>query len=349
MLKMKAYIVRNPVGVFGVDEKRKLIDKVLFKKEPAKVAKKILSGDVLDEEKQVIESLKKKGYKKFVFSKKISSYPHEENNEGEKFIRSNLRKIAKDKGLSQYLTEVGIQLTRIRIKETVKKDKIVVQSINTLDEIDKSINIFVERLREWYGLHFPEFEKSVDNHEKFVKIITESGLRENIKDKEFAKMAEKSMGLDLDKKDGEMLKMYANNIGNLYKMREKMEKYIESVMKDIAPNFTELAGALLGARLIALVGGMDKLAKKPSSTIQLLGSEKALFRHLRGKGRAPKHGILFQSPYIQHAHPSKRGKIARILSSKLSIALKVDYYGSKDMSKKMKKELEEIIKKASED
>jgi nucleolar protein 56 len=174
-------------------------------------------------------------------------------------------------------------------------------------------------------------------------------LRDNIKDKDFVDIAKVSMGLDLSEEDGEMLKLYAEEIKNLYKLKEKTEKYIEVVMKEVAPNFSELAGPLLAARLISLVGGLDKLAKKPSSTIQLLGSEKALFRYLSGKGRSPKHGILFQSPYIQKAPMSKRGKIARILSSKLNIAVKMDYYGTEDRSKKLKEELEVLLTNALKD
>lgn len=346
---MKVYIVRNPAGVFAVDEKKKVLDKVMFKGKPAEVAKKIISDKVIEEEKVVIERLKKKGYKKFILSRRSKSYDYEENNPGERFVRENFRKLAGGKNLNATLTEIGIEITKMTIKRTVKKDKIVVQAINTLDEIDKSINIFVERLREWYGFHFPEFEKVTEKHEKFVKIIAEYGLRDDIEDKEIAEMARKSMGLDLSEADGEIIKIFAGHVKNMYKLRDKTEKYIGRIMKEIAPNFSELAGPLLAARLVSLSGGMEKLAKKPSSTIQLLGSEKALFRYLKGKGKSPKHGVLFQSPYIQQAHPAKRGKIARVVSSKLNIAVKMDYYGSEDKSKELKKALDEAVKKASED
>ncbi|OGI15658.1 hypothetical protein A3K63_04470 [Candidatus Micrarchaeota archaeon RBG_16_49_10] len=346
---MKAYIVRNMAGVFAVGEKGNELDSIIFKRDPEEGAKKLLSEAMTAEEGQLIDRLKGKGYSEFILPRKIEPYNFEENSLGERVMRGRLRDVLKDKDANGFLTQVGIEITRMRIKETVKKDKIVIQAINTMDEIEKSINIFMERLREWYGLHFPEFEKAVDRHEKFVKIVAENGLRDKIKDEEFIDSARVSMGLDLSETDEEILKLYAEHIRALYRLKERMEKYIEVVMKEIAPNFTELAGPLLGARLIALVGGLDRLAKKASSTIQLLGSEKALFRYLSGKGRAPKHGVLFQSPYIQKAPLAKRGKVARIVSSKLSIAVKMDYYGSPDKSKQLKDELDALIKKAMED
>jgi nucleolar protein 56 len=128
-------------------------------------------------------------------------------------------------------------------------------------------------------------------------------------------------------------------------LREDIEKYVDHVLKEVAPNLRELAGSLLAARLISLTGGLEKLAKKPSSTIQLLGAEKALFRFLHGRGRSPKYGLLFTHQLIQNAPPKKRGKVARVLASKLSIAAKMDFYGKKEKSDELKKDLDERIKK----
>jgi nucleolar protein 56 len=124
-----------------------------------------------------------------------------------------------------------------------------------------------------------------------------------------------------------------------------MEKYLENLLKEFAPNFSAVAGPLLAARLINLAGGFDKLAKKPSSTIQLLGAEKALFRYLHGHGKSPKHGVLFTHNLIQQAPAKKRGKIARVIASKLSIAIKMDYYGKEDKSEELKKDLKQRIDK----
>jgi len=342
---MKVYIVQSALGVFGINEKNEIADKVLCS-DIKKIVDIIEGSKLSKEEEELVKKLNKRGYSEFASSKKRKNHMLEMNNAGEKFFRKNFRDIAKKSGysdqkLNKLLTSIGIEFTRRKVKQTVKKDKIIIQAIDCIDEVDKSINIFVERLREWYGLHFPEMK--IEKHEKFVKIIADSGLRKNIE--EFSDLAKKSMGIDLTEKDGEIIKEYAASIRELQKLRERMEKYICFTLKEICPNFSELAGPLLAARLIALVGGLDRLAKKPSSTIQLLGSEKALFRFLSGKGRSPKHGIIFQHPYIQKASFKDRGRIARVLSSKLSIAVKIDYYGGEDKSKEMKKNLEELIKK----
>ena len=123
-----------------------------------------------------------------------------------------------------------------------------------------------------------------------------------------------------------------------------MEKYLDDLLKEVAPNLRELAGSTIAARLISLSGGLDKLVKKPSSTIQLLGAEKALFRFLHGRGRSPKYGLLFMHNMVQNAPNEKKGKIARVLASKLSIAAKIDYYGKGNLSVELKKTLDDKIK-----
>ncbi len=350
---MKTYVVLNPLGVFAVDNKGNIIEHIFFKQDAVSVAEKLLQ-DMTPEEKDVIARLSKKGFKVIISSRRNDAYVYEPNNLGDKVIRREFRKIKEKFGfddfkLNQFLTGLGIEFSRKRIKETVKKDRIIMEVIDAIDEIDKSLNIFSARLREWYGLHFPEVNRLIDKHEKFAKLVSNSGLRKNITEKEFVELAKKSMGIELNESDEKFLKDYASQVVSLFKLREDMEKYLTQVMKEVAPNFTELAGSLLGARLIALAGGIDKLAKRTSSTIQLFGAEKALFRYLHKRGRSPKHGILFLHPLIQKAPVQKRGKIARVLAAKLSIAIKMDYYGEHVKSDMLVKDLEERMKKIMEE
>jgi len=347
---MKAYVIQSLIGIFALDGRGKLIDKVLFPMDPNKIMQRLTKDELTEEEVEIIEKLKKRGYNELVSSKKNEAYGFEQENLGERAFRQQFRILAKqsnfsDIELNKLITYVGIELTKKRTKEGVKKDNIVVQAIGAIDELDKSLNILIARLREWYGLHFPEMDRIIEKHEKFAKIVSEYGLRENIKEKELLELKEKSMGVDLSEEDGNILNEYATRITELYKLREHLEKYVDHIMKEIAPNTRELAGPVIGARLIALVGGLDKLAKKPSSTIQLLGAEKALFRYLRGKGRSPKYGILFTHPMVQNAPQDKKGKIARVVSSKISIAAKLDFYGKKEKSRELKEDLEKKIKK----
>jgi nucleolar protein 56 len=347
---MKAYVVCNLIGVFGLSPNGELIDYILFPKDASLVAQLIEETDLTPEEKELIIKLKEKNYMELISSKRNSAFQLDTERTGEKLLRENLRLIIKkihlsDVDLNERLTEIGIMITKKRIKEVVKKDKIIIQAVDAIDEIDKSLNIFIARLREWYGLHFPEMESAVEKHEKFVKLISEYGLRENINETELKQIAETSMGINLSKKDEEILKDYATKIKELFKFREHLEKYVGCVLKEVAPNLQEIAGSLLAARLIALTGGLEKLAKKPSSTVQLLGAEKALFRFLHGRGRSPKYGLLFTHQLVQNAPLEKRGKVARVLASKISIAAKMDFYGKKIKSDELKKNLESRIKK----
>lgn len=272
-----------------------------------------------------------------------------QNETGNKIFRGNFRNIMKqigysDEKLNSKLTEIGIQLTKQNIKQSVKKDKLIIQSMAALEEIDKSINIYIERIREWFGLHCPELENKIKSHEKLVKLISEHGKRQNFKEDEFKDLIKNSIGIDISDEDEKILKKYSFFINQSYELRGYLEKYIDILMKEVSPNLRELAGPLLGARLILLGGGLDKLAKKPTSTIQLLGAEKAFFRFLKGKGKSPKFGIIYQSPYIQNVPFDKQGRVARLLASKLSMAIKIDYYSKEDKSKQLKKQLEQEIK-----
>jgi len=347
---MKAYISQNLIGVFAFDENGKLLDLELFPRDPRKVVEKISEISLTDEEKKLIDRLRKEGYNVFISSKNTAPYQYQFNNLGDKILRKKFREILNEKlgigdvELNDLLSKISLELTRRKIKKSIGKDKIVIQVIDAIDEINKSLNTFSARLREWYSLHFPEMDDEIKEHEKYAKIVSEFGLRDNIKEGKLAQLKEKSMGIDLNEEDGEILRGYATRLRELFKLRDKLENYIDKLLKEVAPNLRGIAGPLLAARLIALAGGLDKLAKKPSSTIQLLGAEKALFRFLHGRGKSPKHGVIFMHPYVQKAPPKKRGKIARILASKLSIAAKLDYYGKEDRSKELKEDLEERVK-----
>jgi len=351
---MKAYIITTPLGVFGVTEDKKIESYEIFPKDPKKVAEKIVKSekDIIEEERKVYEKLSSKGFKVF-FTVYKKGYEFEKNPEIENFLKENLRKIVIEKGIfenekefNDFLTKVSIEISKERIKTSVSKDVLIMQVVRALDEIDKVLNIFVERLREWYGIHFPELDKGVENHRKFVELVSKFGKRENIKGWE--KLAKESVGIEISEEDEKILKEYATHILNLFELRKKLEDYLEKLVKEIAPNLQAIAGTVLAAKLINKAGGLEKLAKMASSTIQLIGAEKALFRYLRGKGKSPKHGIIFTHPYIMRAPKKLRGKIARALASKLSIAAKIDYYSKEFRGEELKKDLEKKIREILE-
>lgn len=345
----KAFISTTFAGVFALDEENKILDYKKFPKDVNEIANKLKeSGSkMIKEERELMDQLRKK-YDLVFKADKVK----------DQYVRENLRKLATKYNFvktqtefNQILSKVNVALTKLEIKKAVGRDSLILQVNGAVEELDKSINILVERLREWYGLHFPEMDRAVESHEKFAKTVEQFGSREKIEDAILGRLKDRSMGIDLNPEDSKTVQEFAKKISELYELRASLEDYLDKLMKEVAPNFQALAGSKVGAKLIARAGGLNKLARMPSSTIQLLGAEKALFRHLKGRGRSPKHGIISTHPLVQSAPKELRGKIARALASKLSIAAKVDQYSKDDRIKKLKKELDdkigEILKSAS--
>jgi nucleolar protein 56 len=352
---MQAYIVTTLVGVFAIDENKKLLKFVSFQKDPKIAATKMKTSEIemLPEEKSIRDLLGKKGYRTFIYSYRKEGAKHvEPNNPLEIFVRENLRKLALEQKfakdefeLNQFLTKATIEIAKVKIKKAVERDAVIVQANGAIEDLDKSINVFSERLREWYGLHFPEMDRAIQNHEKFATLIAKFGSRQSMNDEEIKSLRENSMGADFSDEDIKMIQDYAAKILQLFQLREEITKYSETVMKKVAPNLLDIAGTSLAMKLIAKAGGLDRLSRMPSSTIQLLGAEKALFRFLRGKGKSPRHGIIFSHQLIQSARDEHRGKLARLIASKLAIAAKLDYYSKEYKGEKLKKE---VLEKAKE-
>jgi len=240
----------------------------------------------------------------------------------------------------QKLRDFAIQLSSSKITEVSESpDLHVIQSINTLDDTDKIINGISSRLREWYGLHFPELDNIIDSINGYAQIVL-AGKRENMSDDVFVDagfpdskvqmlslVREKSRGGDITEENLLMVQSLAKNILELFDMRKNLEEQIDIQMKEIAPNITAVLGTTVGARILAKAGSLRKLSSMPASTIQVLGAEKALFRALKTGSNPPKHGLLFQHSVVHAAPRWQRGKIARAIAAKAAIAARVDVHG----------------------
>jgi nucleolar protein 56 len=240
----------------------------------------------------------------------------------------------------QALQEFAINLSSSRVKEASEKlDLHIIQSINALDELDKIINTVGARMREWYGLHFPELDNLVSSLGVYAEIVSRAGLRENIiveilqsiglQDKKVEVIldaAKRSKGGDMTPENLAIVKRLADEVIAQSDLRRVLADHIEAAMETVAPNVKELLTAAVGARIISKAGSLARLARLPASTIQILGAEKALFRALKTGARPPKHGLLFQHPLIHSAPKWQRGKIARAVASKVAIAARIDYY-----------------------
>ena len=347
---MTTYIAFCPLGIIATNEKGNTLSFVSFPNNAKKRADEIencLKKTVSDSEKKIISQLKDKN--DVIFEIKKEGHTHEFPNPAGDYLRTNIQEIARNNQLAKTKTEINqiyhdtiTELTVRKMRVSIGKDKLLMQAINTTDELTKQINTMTMRVREWYGYYFPEIIERINDNEKLASYISETLYRTDIKGID----VEESMGANLAKEDLEEIQKYAKKIIALAEEKKELEKYIEKKSAQIAPNSTEIIGAPLVARLIAHAGTLQKLAGFPSSTIQIIGAEKALFRYLKGSGTSPKHGLIFQSTFIQRAPRQSRGKMARTLASKVSIAAKMDYYKSSDkVGAKYKQELEELLKK----
>jgi nucleolar protein 56 len=266
----------------------------------------------------------------------------------------------------QLLRNFAIELSSSKVKETSERlDLHITQSINALDELDKIINTIGARMREWYGLHFPELDNLIQSLTAYAEIVSRSGVRANLteeilenagiqnrKSEIIMDAAKRSKGGDISPENLAIVKNLAEQVISQSELRRILSDHIEVSMDNVAPNVKELLTATVGARIIAKAGSLNKLAFMPSSTVQVLGAEKALFRSLKTGARPPKHGLLFQHPLIHSAPRWQRGKIARAVASKVAIAARIDLYrhGGKDssVSDRLKKRIEEIQEKYKE-
>jgi nucleolar protein 56 len=320
------YIYSNCLGVFVLDESFKLIEKVDIKEGQN------FSG-WLEEEKALAGKYKGKelfyiGYKK-------------EKTDGIKLTQDPKKIRALINFLKEYKQDIRtrcINKTIKNIRESVNRDNFIIQAIDNIEEIQKAVNLLVKRLREWYELYLPEFSRSLESHEKFVDLILKRDKEKLLKEIELEK--EYSMGADLDYKDLKPVMTLAESAKGLYQLRDTHEQYLEAIMKEYCLNVYTLAGTLITAKLIAHARGLMNLAKMPASTVQLLGAEKALFRHLKTGARPPKYGVLFQHPLVSKARKEDKGRAARMLADKISIAARIDVFKGKFIGDKLKQELE---------
>jgi len=337
---------------------------VLVKKGQAKLTEigKFLTNDelVIVNDHGLLDILKKKSIDVQLMS-----------NQQTDTIQSSKPKILVDSGFAkdeneamEKLREFAMQLSSSKITEVSQSSDLhITQAINTLDETDRMINSMGSRMREWYGLHFPELDNLIDSVNGYSQIVL-AGKRENISKENFENagfpeskvemlslVKEKSRGGDITEKNLGIVQTLAKQILDLFELRKTIEEHIEEQMAAELPNITAVLGAAVGARILAHAGSLKRLSSMPASTIQILGAEKALFRSLKTGANPPKHGILFQHAIVHAAPKWQRGKIARAVAGKAAIAARVDVYGAglnQTLLDKLNIRVQEIGKKYSQ-
>ncbi|EJT71499.1 nucleolar protein nop-58 [Gaeumannomyces tritici R3-111a-1] len=228
-------------------------------------------------------------------------------------------------------------LSRHKLRFSADKvDVMIIQAISLLDDLDKELNTYAMRVKEWYGWHFPELGKILNDNMAYAKVIQKMGLRSNAPKADLSEVlpeeienavkaaADLSMGTEISEEDLENITLLADQVVSYSEYRTQLSAYLEARMRAIAPSLTELVGYLVGARLIAHAGSLMNLAKNPGSTIQILGAEKALFRALKTKHATPKYGLIYHASLVGQATGKNKGKIARQLAAKAALGVRAD-------------------------
>jgi nucleolar protein 56 len=361
------------LGLIAIDEENeKIIDFFPRDRNIEKIIDFLIKIDrnIIDDEiKNFFEYIKKEKYDKiFIEDERVANllknFLKEEifiktisiKNIDDILIKNNIFKNIEE--YRELAREVALQLLREKLKISVsRRDLMIVHGVNAIEDLNKQINLIYTRCREWYGIHFPELQDFIKDPEEYLKMVNKIGSRKNINEEklleiigkhkyfnEIINTAKKSIGIELNKEDEDQIRNLAEEGLRLISLRNKIEDYLASLMEYEAPNIIAVTGPIIGAKLIALAGGLEKLAMLPASTIQIMGAEKALFRFLKTRKGAPKHGIIFQHPYIHTAPKWQRGKIARAIAAKISIAAKIDYFSGEYRGSELREMLEKRIK-----
>lgn len=238
---------------------------------------------------------------------------------------------------------LGHSYSRAKVKFNVNRsDNMIIQSIALLDQLDKDINTFSMRVKEWYSYHFPELMKIVGDNYMYCRLAKLLGNRKDMAEDILEKIEEitmdsgksaaivsaskMSMGMDVSPIDLINIMSFSSRVISLTEYRKSLVDYLHKRMTSVAPNLSTLIGDVVGARLISHAGSLTSLAKYPASTVQILGAEKALFRALKNKGNTPKYGLIFHSTFIGRAGAKNKGRISRYLANKCSIASRIDCF-----------------------
>lgn len=288
---------------------------------------------VLVQDAKLCASLVKSGVDAIFDSEHLEQFRH---------LRTNLASLIQldDAHMSQMVLGLSHSLSRYKLKFSPDKvDTMIIQAIALLDDLDKELNTYSMRVKEWYGWHFPEMAKIIVDNVAFAKSVKLMGYRTSCQDTDFSDIlpedleailksaSQVSMGTEISEQDLENMLYLCDQIISISEYRDQLFEYLKNRMAAIAPNLTVLVGELVGARLISHAGSLLNLAKQPASTVQILGAEKALFRALKSKHDTPKYGLIYHASLVGQAGPKNKGKLARTLATKCALAIRCDALG----------------------
>ncbi len=372
---MSTYLVPTPFGVFVHNEDCRILyevivypDEELATKMMMQIADKTLPVEIRD----AIEAARQAGVNRIVVeSSGLAALIRDLNVEvmvdnasrAIKMFRTSIDSVLIERGVleseqqtTDFRRRVALGISREKIMRHLRSPDLTIKyAVETIDSLDKTINLLGMRLREWYAINVPAIVNHVEDIQTLVETVLSVGtgmptaehlVRAGLPPEAAKNIVEETaqeVGTPLSEEGLKPVLAIAQSIRTMLDARRTIEEYIEKSMSRVAPNMTALVGPLVGARLISAAGSLEDLAKKPSSTIQVLGAERALFRSLRTGAAPPKHGVIFQVPLVHSSPFWQRGKIARALAGKLAIAAKVDAHSGQDLSAALRLQLERRI------
>ena len=322
------HLVTRWFGVFLV-ESETIVDSILFPKDPHEIADRIRiirEGGMLEEEKNIVE-----GKDVLVCEARHASLG--------KICPATIRIDNEAYGFDRNLLQKAMLILAGEGLAAPGRDRLLMQSVGAMEELNGIINLLSERLGEWYGHHGHGLVRTVSS-KKLAELVSAYGSIDEIRQNTDLSPDETGK---IDIADMAPIRAHARLLLEAVREKESLETYIQRTMADIAPNTSAVAGPVLGARLIAMAGGLEKLANMPASTVQVLGAEKALFLHLKDGTPPPKHGIIFQHTLVHNAPQWQRGKISRTLAGKISLAARVDSASGRDVSAELLDKLEKRV------
>lgn len=315
-------------GVFLIDGD-KVVKTHLFPKDPSGIATRlhaIQKGHILDEERAAAQ-----GKRVNVLESRLEPL-------GRMVVADASFVNAATYGFREtLLKEALLLLAEMKTEEETGADRHLMEAIASYDAAQEQINQLDLKLHSWYGLHYPELGDALKGID-YSKAVSSYGDRESVQ--EGIDLSGASIGVDFIEGEKEMLMSLASGIIYLTDLSEKTGEYIDRRAQEVLPNLSALLGPKLACRLVREAGGLERLSSFPAGTVQLIGAEKALFRHLRKGRRPPKHGLIFQHPLVHSMPRDRRGRMSRFIGGKAAIAARLDMYRGRDMGEELKREAE---------
>ncbi|MCW4049673.1 MAG: C/D box methylation guide ribonucleoprotein complex aNOP56 subunit [Candidatus Bathyarchaeota archaeon] len=370
---MKTNIEETIIGIYASDEKGQIIGESLYPRNVNQIVvliQQLRQGTITSHVASLMDQLLEKGVETVASTNQplLTSIEEKYNvsieltTDTNDVLRERIIEAAVEAGFissadeyGEFSYNVSSLIARGDIHEALsERESLLIPTVQLLGDMDTILNSLSGRMREWYGVHFPEMGHRVKEHKDYARIVLKFGDKENITVKALQEMsfkkrdaeriteaAQSSMGAPMDPDDMEVVQGFTQRVMDFYNERERLVEYITGISEEMAPNIAHLAGPVLGAKLIEKAGGLNRISMMPASTIQVLGAEKAMFRALKTKARPPKHGLIFQHAYVHSAPRNKRGSRARSLAAKIAIAARADRFSGNFIADELLAQLQE--------